>query len=194
MENSDDIDVAGRLRHLRIAASLTLDELAARSGVSRAMISRIERGEASPTAQLLARLCAALGQSLSTFFAGTQDASAPLSRRKDQRLWRDPATGYVRRAVSPPASTSPVDIVEVEFPPGAMVAFPPQPVDEGMSQHVWLLEGLLTMMLGDPAGEGGVYEMEPGDCLFIRLAPGHTFHNPHAVPARYAVILNRIKA
>lgn len=195
MEIDDDIDVAGRLRHLRTTATLTLDELAARSGVSRAMISRIERGEASPTAQLLARLCAALGQSLSTFFTGAQEAvSTPLSRRADQRLWRDPATGYIRRAVSPPASASPVDIVEVAFPPGAMVAFPPQPVDEGMSQHVWLLEGLLTMTLGDPAEEGSVHEMEPGDCLFMRLAPGHTFHNPHPVPARYAVILNRSKA
>jgi DNA-binding XRE family transcriptional regulator len=39
------------------------------SGVSRAMISRIERGEASPTAQLLSRLCAALDLTLSAFFA-----------------------------------------------------------------------------------------------------------------------------
>ena len=194
METRDDIDVAERLKVLRMARTLTLDELSARSGVSRAMISRIERGEASPTAQLLARLCAALGQSLSTFFAGAQDAADPLSRRKNQRLWRDPATGYVRRAVSPPAGVSTVDIVEVAFPPGAMVAFPPQPVDEGMSQHVWLLEGHLTMTLGDPAGEGSVHEMEPGDCLFMQLAPGHTFHNPHAAAARYAVILNRSKA
>lgn len=193
MENADDIDVAERLKSLRMARALTLDELATRSGVSRAMISRIERGEASPTAQLLARLCAALGQSLSTFFAGAGAAGAPLSRRNDQRLWRDPATGYVRRAVSPPSDGSPVDIVEVEFPPGAMVSFPPQPVDEGMSQHIWLMEGRLTMMLGDPAADGSIYEMEPGDCLFMRLAPGHTFHNPHEVPARYAVILNRSK-
>ncbi|RVL99079.1 XRE family transcriptional regulator, partial [Sinorhizobium meliloti] len=53
--------MAMRLRELRMARDLTLDDLAGRSGVSRAMISRIERGEASPTAQLLAKLCSALG-------------------------------------------------------------------------------------------------------------------------------------
>ena len=60
MEAEDcDIDgaISEKLRRLRADAGLTLDELAARSGVSRAMISRIERAEASPTAGLLARLC-----------------------------------------------------------------------------------------------------------------------------------------
>ena len=63
MENeSDPLEsaIGERLRQLRIARNQTLDDLAGASGVSRAMISRIERGEASPTAQLLSRLCAAL--------------------------------------------------------------------------------------------------------------------------------------
>ncbi|MDO9416443.1 helix-turn-helix domain-containing protein [Pararhizobium sp.] len=185
MENASDIIVGERLRLLRAGMAMTLDDLAARSGVSRAMISRIERGEASPTAQLLARLCGALGQSLSSFFA-TDAAASPLARREDQRLWRDPATGYLRRAVSPPGNPSPVDVVEVEFPPGAMVAFPPPPVDDGLTQHVWLMDGQLTMTVGTD-----VHELLPGDCLFMPLSGGHVFHNPHGKPARYAVILNR---
>ena len=60
-----DATIAERLKGLRGLRALTLDELAGRSGVSRAMISRIERGEASPTAQLLSRLCAALDVTLS---------------------------------------------------------------------------------------------------------------------------------
>ncbi len=60
---------------MRTARGMTLDGLAAQSGVSRAMISRIERGEASPTAQLLARLCSALGTTLSRFFAFQQPES-----------------------------------------------------------------------------------------------------------------------
>lgn len=72
MENKDHIlesSIGERIRALRAENGLTLDQLAAESGVSRAMISRIERGEASPTASLLARICAALGLSLSGFFA-----------------------------------------------------------------------------------------------------------------------------
>ena len=59
-------------QRLRVERGLTLDQLADLSGVSRAMISRIERSEASPTAALLARLCSALGVSLSVFFASTE--------------------------------------------------------------------------------------------------------------------------
>lgn len=112
-----------RVRKLRLEKGLTLDDLAAASGVSRAMISRIERAEASPTASLLARICAALGLSLSAFFADEGQAS-PLARRQDQQVWRDPETGYLRRSVSPPGTASDIDIVEVEFPSGARVSFP----------------------------------------------------------------------
>ena len=61
MENEDHIldrSIGERIKTLRAENGLTLDRLASESGVSRAMISRIERGEASPTASLLARICA----------------------------------------------------------------------------------------------------------------------------------------
>lgn len=113
-----------RIRKLRLEKGLTLDDLATASGVSRAMISRIERAEASPTASLLARICAALGLSLSAFFAEEGQQASPFSRRQDQQVWRDPETGYRRRAVSAPGTASDVDIVEVEFPAAPASAFP----------------------------------------------------------------------
>src|SRR5436189_134393 len=59
-----DRQIGERVRGLRAARSLSLDDLAEKSGVSRAMLSRIERGESSPTAQLLNRVCAGLGGTL----------------------------------------------------------------------------------------------------------------------------------
>ncbi|MCV9962145.1 XRE family transcriptional regulator [Pararhizobium sp. BT-229] len=177
------------MKALRLAQSMTLDDLSGRAGVSRAMISRIERGEASPTAQLLSRLCSALGTTLSRFFATSEEAENPLSRRAQQRVWRDPETGYLRRSVSPDNVGSPVDIVEVEFPPGARVVFEQQQFDAGLTQHLWLFAGKLTMTAGEET-----HVLEAGDCLFMRLAEAHIFHNPHGEPARYAIILNRSKA
>lgn len=165
---------------------MTLDELAKASGVSRAMISRTERGEVSPTASLLARLCEALGLSLSHFFAPDNPPSSPFVQREEQRLWRDPVTGYLRRSVSPPGTNSFVDIVEVEFPPGARVSFPPREESREMTQHVWLFEGQLNMVLPDET-----YELHPGDCLFMHIGDAFEFHNPSDKPARYAVILDR---
>ncbi|CZT33797.1 Transcriptional regulator, contains XRE-family HTH domain [Rhizobium sp. 9140] len=181
-----DADIGERLRSLRQRHATTLDALAQRSGVSRAMISRIERGEANPTAQLLARLCHALGTTLSRFFAEDAPPESPLRRAGQQHVWRDPETGYVRRAVSPEATGSPVDIVDVGFPPGGRVVFEPQPFDSGATQHLWLLEGRMTMTAGDET-----YHLHPGDCLFMRLGETIVFSNPHAEMARYAIILHR---
>lgn len=189
MESGDNLfdkSVAERVRALRIAHGLTLDELATRSGVSRAMISRIERAEASPTAALLARLCEALELTLSAFFADDERPPSPLIRRCEQRLWRDPSTGYLRRSVSPSGMPSRVDIVEVEFPAGARVSFPPREESRVMTQHVWLFAGELQMIIGET-----VHTLFPGDCLFMDIGDAFDFHNPTDRPARYAVILDR---
>lgn len=186
MEIELDAAVGSRIRRLRIDRGLTLEELAQASGVSRAMISRIERAEASPTASLLARLCAALGLSLSAFFAEDGEPASPFVKRSEQPVWRDPETGYVRRAVSPSTTGSPVDIVEVDFPAGARVGFPPHAASRGMTQYVWLFEGEMEMTTGD-----AVYRLQPGDCLFMPVGEGHVFHNPTEYPARYCVVLDR---
>lgn len=177
--------IGERIRTLRAEKNMTLDQLSVASGVSRAMISRIERGEASPTASLLARICAALGLSLSGFFAEDETVS-PLVRKADQKIWQDPETGYVRRAISPPRVGSDVDIVEVEFPAGAKVSFPPHVASHGMTQYVWLLEGTLQMIT-----QNDVHLLSPGDCLFMPVGEGHSFHNPGNKPARYCVVLDR---
>src|SRR5881227_3947073 len=82
---------------LCVGRGLTLDGLADAAGVSRAMLSRIERGESSPTAQLLNRVCDGLGTTLSALFAEPKPVPSPLSRHRDQQTWRDPATRYLRR-------------------------------------------------------------------------------------------------
>jgi len=178
--------IGERVRMLRMARGQTLDDLASASGVSRAMISRIERGEASPTAQLLARLCTALDLTLSAFFAFSGESGDPLSRRDAQVLWRDPETGYQRRAVSPPKTASRVDVVEVDFPAGARIAYPPETAKAGMTQHVWLFSGLLRLTVAST-----VHDLRPGDCLYMSITEGHVFENPGDTPARYAVVLDR---
>lgn len=178
-----DAELGARIKALRGQMRLTIDQLAATSGVSRAMISRIERGESSATAQLLTRLCGGLGVSLSTLFAPPEPAASPLARRADQPLWRDPASGYLRRAVSPATATGIVDLVEVELPGGALLPFERQAVG-AFDQLVWLQEGALTMTV-----DGEAFMLQPGDCLHMQLDKPLMFHNPGTAPARYFVVL-----
>ncbi|MFO1149661.1 MAG: helix-turn-helix domain-containing protein [Alsobacter sp.] len=185
MNDAPEQDLAGRLKALRLARGLTLDALAAGSGVSRAMISRVERGEASPTAALLGRLCATLGVSMSGFFAPEEGAGSPLSRASGQTVWRDPATGYVRRNVSPRLPGSTLEIVEVLFPAGERVRFDNPWSTRPTEQVVWLLDGALEMTVGDE-----VTRLEAGDSLHMRLDRPIGYFNPGPRPARYAVILS----
>ncbi len=183
----DDIDgrIGDRIRALRTGRGLTLAVLADRAAVSRAMLSRIERGESSPTAQLLGKVCAGLGVTLSDLFATTQLPPSPLRRRRDQATWQDPASGYIRRNVSPGGTGSPVDISEIELPPGARVAFDSLQLRTA-DQHIWVLDGTLDLTIGAER-----QRLEPGDCMHMRFDLPVVFANPMKRPARYAVIIAR---
>lgn len=185
---ADDFDASlgTRIHALRGARGLTLEALAGRAAVSRAMLSRIERGESSPTAQLLARICGGLGITLAALFAATEAAvpGDPIARRADQPIWRDPDTRYLRRQVSPAGTGSPVDIVEVEIPAHGRVAFDAQDLP-GADQHIWVLDGALELTLGEQS-----FRLEQGDCLRMRFGQPVRFRNPAPHPIRYAIILS----
>lgn len=190
MEDSANLSllVGKRIAERRAVLQLSLDEMAARSGVSRAMISKIERGEVNASAVVLDRLCAGLGFSLSALFA--RDTASPLLRRADQPVWQDPASGYVRREVAPAGTGSPVKIVEVEFPPGAEVTYAPSR-ERVIDQHVWVLKGAIEVTIAAAADMPATYRLEKGDCLQMRVGEGNSFRNSGAKTARYAVIITQ---
>ncbi len=185
MESTVEARLAARLRDLRSAQGLTLEGLADRSGVSRSMISLIERGESSPTAQVLDKLSVAFGVTLASLFAeDPHPAASPLRRRDARETWRDPATGYVRRNLSPPDFPSPIELVEVILPAGARVVYDTGARSPAVEQQVWLLEGELSLTVGETA-----YELAAGDCLAMRVDRPVAFHNESASPTRYLVAL-----
>ena len=186
--SSLDQCIANRVRELRAARRLSLDALATDSGVSRSMISLIERGESSPTAVVLEKLASGLGVTLASLFdapaAATGVDTGPLARRKDQPQGQDPASGYRRRNVSPPGDTQPMRIVEVHFPAGGSVAFDTADRDVRVHQQVWVLEGAMEITLGEER-----YRLKEGDCLAMQLDRPTMFHNPTRKAARYVVVI-----
>lgn len=176
-----------RVRELRKARKLTLGQLAEASGVSRSMISLIERQETSPTATVLNKLADALGVTLPGLFAesaASAPVKSPLARRAAQPIWTDPASGYVRRHLSPSGYGSPIELVEVCFPPGETVAFENPARSLVIHQQVWVLEGEMRISVGDQS-----WHLQTGDCLAIELGDHIVFHNPAPAPARYALAL-----
>ena len=161
-ESAPDLNqrIAERVRELRAAQGLSLDAVATKSGVSRSMISLIERGESSPTAAVLEKIASGLGVSLAALF---DDASAPVnpvSRRADRTVWRDPQSGYIRRNISPANFPSPIQIVEVVLPAGARVAYETGARDVSIHQQIWVREGSIEVT--PPSADGALFEVVPG--------------------------------
>src|SRR5438034_5302546 len=113
MEKTEmDGRLAERLRSLRAERGWSLDELAQRSNVSRATLSRLENAEVSPTASVLGKLCAAYGLTMSRLMHMVEDEFVPLVRRSAQSVWTDPTIGFRRRSVSPPAQGLAAEVLE----------------------------------------------------------------------------------
>jgi len=183
-----DARIGARIKIERENRGWSLTDLAQRSGVSRAMINKVERGEASPTASLLGRLAAAFGLTLSMLLARTEtDHIGRLVRANDQSRWTDPETGYIRRQIAPaPGSDIPLDVVQVELPAGASVTFPARNY-ASVRQLIWMLDGCLAFIEGEV-----VHTLSAGDCLELGPPADCTFRNDQNVPCRYVVIVLRL--
>ena len=176
--------LAEAVQAARTAQGLSASALAERSGVSRAMIAKIERAEAQPTAALLGRLSAALGMTLSELVTRAEHDGGSSARPTSRR-------GPIRTAATHAArsrSGGPLELVEVELPAGAEVSYPAETY-AFIHQQIWVLEGRLRFREGD-----AVHVLDAGDCLQLGPPAPCTFGNPTRRPCRYLVALTRRSA
>jgi transcriptional regulator with XRE-family HTH domain len=182
----DDLSqrLAQRIRLERDGRGWSLAELAERSGVSKATISKIERAEVSPTAVVLVRLASAFDLTLAGLMLRAEGRGERVSRAGEQPIWRDPETGYVRKQVfSRP--DHPVEIIRVEMPARQRVTLPASSYTH-IRQVLWVLAGSLVII------EGGTrHELASGDCLGFGPPAETTFANETASPCTYVVALAR---
>jgi transcriptional regulator with XRE-family HTH domain len=182
-EGDVDTRLAARLARLRAERGWSLADLAARTGVSRSTLSRLERAEISPTATVLGRLAAAYERTASRLLAEVESQPRHLVRAADQAVWRDEAAGFVRRSVSPPHASLRGEVIEALLRPGADISYDQPPVD-GMEQHLWMLAGSLEFTADEES-----YVLLAGDCLRLRLWGRSRLRCLSPEPVRYAIFV-----
>jgi transcriptional regulator with XRE-family HTH domain len=175
--------IAQRLKRLRAERGWSLDELARRSQVSRATLSRLENAEVSPTTNVLGKLCAVYGLTMSRLIYLIEEDFVPLVRHSAQAVWTDQTVGFRRRSVSPPAHGLAGEVLECELEPGTRIIYD-RPPRSGLEHHLLLLEGQLEVTI-----DGQTYDLRPGDCLRYQLFGPDTFATPEACSAKYLLFI-----
>ncbi|MFK4483802.1 helix-turn-helix domain-containing protein [Curtobacterium sp. AB7] len=182
-----------RLQRLRTERKWSLTELAEESGVSRAMINRVERGVSSPTATILGRLSGAFGLTISQLLdealehevprATDPDDARGIQRGATAESWTDPDTGYRRRPVS--SAAFPADVTEVRLPAGREVAYPASAY--AFLRHcIWVVDGVLELVVG-----GEPTRLAAGDRIELGDPADVVYRNPGEGPTRYVVVVVR---
>ena len=190
--------MSSRLRALRDELGLTIQKLAERSGVSRAMISRIERDESSPTTPLLNRLSVGLGVQLSTLLGDTSYRAprmrerAPVATRLQQKLWTDPDSGIRRRSLTPPDTAVSLGdsllpdavasllLTDNLLPPRARITFAIESGPAVRQQQIWMLAGEIELRFGEARRL-----LKQGDCMAMLLDQSWCVRNPGPRDARF---------
>jgi transcriptional regulator with XRE-family HTH domain len=176
--------LGGRVRELRRGRGLTLEELAELSGVSRAMISKLERGEKNPTLVVAAKLAEGLGVTLSRL-AGTEERrEVSVVPRERRMVMRDPETGFERQLLSPNFVGRGIEFIRNEIPEGSTSGeFPPH--RRGVEEHIVVERGSLRVIL-----DGEEYLLREGDALYFEADVTHRFDNAGEGECSYYLVIS----
>jgi transcriptional regulator with XRE-family HTH domain len=177
-------ELGRRARAMRKAAGLTLEALAARSGVSRAMLSKVERGEKSPTLSVATRIAGGLDVSLSALMgADPLPAGVAVRRAGERPCFRDPETGFERHVLSPANAGGDVELILHVIPPGVSSGVLPT-YEGGVEKYLIVQEGRLSVYLGTVR-----HELDVGDSFFFRITEPYRFVNEGAQRCSYYCLI-----
>jgi XRE family transcriptional regulator, regulator of sulfur utilization len=168
--------LGARVRALREAMSLSLRDLAERSGVSAPMLSQVERGETSPTLQVAGRIAAGLDLRLSQLLRLDEDGAVTVVRAGERR--KGPSrgrTGHSYEILTPPLPGQRAELSRHTLAPGAVTGGPGDPpMHEPGSRETALVQSGTVVL----ACDGQHYELATGDCVTFDADLPHHFENP----------------
>jgi transcriptional regulator with XRE-family HTH domain len=164
---NDTPRVGARVRSLRRERGLTIEQLAAATGLTKGFISQLERDRTAPSLSSIARICDALGVRLSTIF---EREPAPALVRRQERPTVESAFSTQSHLLSS-RDEARFQAIESVVAPGEgagdeLTSLP------GEMEFVYVLEGSLELRVGDE-----VHLLEEGDALTYQLAKAHTWRN-----------------
>lgn len=169
--------VAENLRRLRKERALSLDGLAAASGVSRAALSQIEGSRTNPTLAVLWKIAVGLQVPFQGLLGGEDVGKVRMLRATDAVALRSADGRMESRLLSPAGATPGLEVYELRFMPRGLVRSDPH--GPGTCETVVMLTGTLRLFVADE-----VHDLAPGDTVFFRADVPHSYENRSTREAR----------
>jgi transcriptional regulator with XRE-family HTH domain len=167
--------VGARVKALREAMSMSLRDLAERSGVSAPMLSQVERGETSPTLAVASRIAAGLELRLSQLLRLDEDGAVTIVRARERRHGGSRAAGHTYELLTPPLPGQRAELSRHALEAGAQTGGPGDPpMHEPGARETALVESGSVVLVCD----GERHELREGDCVTFDADLSHHFENP----------------
>jgi transcriptional regulator with XRE-family HTH domain len=164
-----------RIRALRESMSLSLRDLAVRSGVSAPMLSQVERGETSPTLHIAARIAGGLELRLSQLLRLDEEGTVTIVRAAERRKGPARGKGHSYEILTPPLPGQRAELSRHTLAVGAATGGAGDPpMHEPGSRETALVESGRVVLHCD----GAPHELEAGDCVTFDADLPHHFQNP----------------
>jgi transcriptional regulator with XRE-family HTH domain len=172
-----------RIRLARLGRRLSLDQVASRAGVSRSMLSAVERGAKVPTVLVLDRIATALDSSIARLLGEERSARVILLRKDEQDVARDPS-GWERRILSPVLPGVEFEFMRTTIDAGVDAgAFSPHAA--GSREYVAIESGTLLLTV-----DGTPYTLRAGDSIYYAGDCVHSFVNAGKRPCVYYLAMD----
>lgn len=162
--------VADALKRIRKDYGWTLEELARRSGVSRAMLSQIEARKTNPTIAVLWKISTAFGMHFSALLGEDKSRDVTILRREGMQVLSSADGAFVSRPLFPRSSERKAELYELRLEPGKRSDGPPHP--PGTRENLVVVKGQLTVWVEDAA-----YEVAEGDAIDFAADVAHAYEN-----------------
>lgn len=170
--------VADNVRHLRKTRGYSLDDLSARSGVSRASLSQIETAKTNPTIAILWKISSGLGVTFAALLGDERVERVSVLRRKYQQVLRSADGRMESRPLMPAGAAPNVEMYELRLTAHAVSTS--EPHARGTTETLIVLTGALCLRVADEA-----HELSVGDTVFFHADLPHSYENPGRIEARY---------
>lgn len=159
------------VKALRFAYAMSMEQLAEKSGVSRRVISQLERGTANPSLATIDRIADALGTDFARLLLSPPDTSLVVTRSEDAKTaWRTPRGSHAALLQSTP-QTPPSELWEWTLAAGDNYLAEPDPV--GSYELFFVLEGTLTIAIAGEAAQ----TVDPGQTVRLASDREYSYRN-----------------